>query len=81
MSDTTAQIEAAFHFRGNVTVSCKSGETVEGFLFNRELNPHPSLSKPPFVELFLLDGARRELPVAEIASVALSGEDPAATGA
>jgi hypothetical protein len=79
MSDPKQQIEDAFHYRGNVTVSCVDGESVEGFLFNRNLEPHTSLGKEPFVELYLLDGARRELSVAEIAGIELTGEDPAAS--
>ena len=73
-----SQIEAAYDFRGHVTVSFKDGAKVEGYLFNRQF-PGPALPGDGFVELFLKgSGERRKVPMASIASVALSGEDCAA---
>jgi len=72
------QIEAAFDHRGDVTVRLKDGQEVSGFLFNRDFAPHPSLRSRPFVELFLPDGGRRNLPIETIEAVTLSGQDPAA---
>lgn len=73
------QVEAGFTYRGNVTITLKSGEALEAFLFNRDLTPHASLAEPPFVEVFLAGGGeRRKLRVEEIAGVELTGSDPAA---
>ena len=73
-----SQIEAAFDYRGHVTVLLKSGEVVDGFLFNRQ---YKSARQPheDFVELALQGKSeRRRLLASEIASIALTGEDCAA---
>lgn len=70
------QIEAAYDYRGHVTVTLTGGERVEGYLFNRQLAPKGA---EPYVELYLKgSGDYRKLAVAEVASVALTGEDFAA---
>lgn len=72
--DLKAQIEAAYDYRGHVTVILKSGETVKGFLYNRQLEV-----PEPFVELFLEgSGEHRKLLVSELGSLALTGKDFAA---
>ena len=79
VTSVNQQIEEAFHFRGNVTVAVRGGDPIEGFLFNRDFQPHASLGKEgPFVELYLVDGSRKELLVSEVEGVELTGEDPAA---
>jgi transcriptional antiterminator Rof (Rho-off) len=78
MSTLEQQIEAAFDYRGNVTLTLHAGETLEGFLFNRDFAPHASLKEPPFVELFLASGERRKLRLDEVAAVELTGKDHAA---
>lgn len=71
------QIEAAFDFRGHVTVSFADGRAVEGFLFNRQLEG-PALAEP-FIELCLKgSGDNQRFPVAGLASIELTGEDTAA---
>lgn len=80
------QIDAAFDFRGDVTLALKDGTTVVGFLGNREFAPHPSLNTEPFVELYVLkDGSKASEPqrllISTIASVALTGTDHAALSA
>lgn len=78
MDDLSRQLEAAFDYRGHVTVTLKDGSTVEGFLFNRQL-ASPLLKEPPFVELYLKGSAEhRKLAISELKSIALSGEDFAA---
>ncbi|RMG16752.1 MAG: hypothetical protein D6731_05500 [Planctomycetota bacterium] len=72
------QIEAAFDYRGDVTVTLAGGEQIVGFLFNRDLRP---AREAPYVELFLPAGGRRKIEVARIESVALTGRDHAAKGA
>lgn len=43
-NELAEQIEAAFDYRGDCTVTLKSGEQVVGYLFNRELAPHPKVA-------------------------------------
>lgn len=69
-----SQIEAAYDFRGHVTVILKTGETVKGYLYNRQLD-----AAEPFVELFLEgSGEYSKLLVAQLDSIALTGKDFAA---
>jgi len=65
------QINAAFDYRGHVTLKLKQGEPVVGYLFNRELKA-PS----PYVEL-VREGDAAEISVAveTIASIELTGKD------
>lgn len=78
MTELEKQIEAAYDFRGHVTVKLKSGASVEGFLFNRQF-ANPKLPQDNFAELYLKGSAEhRMLKIAEIESVALTGEDFAA---
>jgi hypothetical protein len=71
------QVEAAFTYRGNVTINLTSGEQIEGFLFNREF-AHAKLRQPPFVELFVAgSGQQRKIKLRELASVEITGENHA----
>ena len=78
MSDLKQQIEQAFNYRGDVTISLADGSSLVGFLSNRDFAPHAKLKKEPFVEVFLPEGGRRELLISELSSVELSGVDHAA---
>jgi hypothetical protein len=72
------QIEAAFDYRGHVTVALKDGRTLEGYIYNRQL-AGPKLKEEPFIELMVKNGDERlKLRVSELSSVALTGEDCAA---
>lgn len=71
------QVESAFNFRGNVTITLCAGEVLEGFVTNREF-VNPKLAQDQFVDVCLTDGTMRRLMIAEMASVVLSGEDLAA---
>lgn len=78
VSTLEAQIEAAYHYRGNVTLTLRDGVRIDGFIFNREFH-NPKLSEDQFVEVFLAgSGARQKVPIAAIQSVTLTGEDHAA---
>ena len=71
------QIEQAYDYRGHVTLRLKSGEAVEGFLFNRQIGTRRP--EGDFVELMLKgSGEKRLFRVAELESILLSGEDCAA---
>lgn len=65
-------VELAFDYRGNVTLVLKSGEQVMGYLFNRDVtNPKPT------VQIFPENGGTRDIPYADVASIAFTGEDTA----
>lgn len=67
------QIDAAFDFRGHVTLTLNDGTAVEGFLFNRELTP---MKGEPYVELLKKDTDERvRYAATAVKSVALSGKD------
>ncbi|MBI4375458.1 MAG: hypothetical protein HY549_03315 [Elusimicrobia bacterium] len=71
------EIEAAYNFRGHVTLKLRGGQTVEGYLFNRQLGDR--FPDGGFVELFLKgSGDRRNCAVRDIEAVELTGEDCAA---
>jgi hypothetical protein len=66
-------IEQAFDYRGDVTLELTSGETVIGYVFNRDAN-----SAVPALELFPKDlPGVRKIPYADVASIAFTGEDAA----
>ena len=66
-------VELAFDYRGDVTVSLKTGESLSGYLFNRQVNGSDS-----FLELFPSDSADvRHIRYDQIASIAFTGEDTA----
>ena len=53
-----SQIDAAYDYRGHVTIRFKSGELVEGFVFNRQF-ADAKLKEEPFVEVFLKGGGEK----------------------
>jgi hypothetical protein len=66
-------IEAAFDYRGDVTLELRDGLKVEGYLFNRE-----SAGPLPSVELFEEGAAGvRVIPYASIVAIAFTGTDTA----
>lgn len=74
--DVAAQIDAAFDFRGHVTVSLTDGRKIEGYLFNRELAP---LKGEPYVEVIPKDSEERlRFPAESVSGVTLTGKDFAA---
>jgi hypothetical protein len=78
MNELETQIEKAYDFRGHVTLKLKKGEAVEGFIFNRQLGD-AKLKEPPYVEVMIKgSGDKRKIAVAELESIAMTGEDCAA---
>ena len=66
-------VELAFDYRGDVTVSLKSGESLSGYLFNRQVSGSDS-----YLEAFPSDSSdARRIRYDEIASIAFTGEDTA----
>ena len=71
-------IEAAFDYRGHVTVTLKSGERMVGYVYNRQF-AHPKLREAPFIEMFLAgSGESRKFSIDVIAAIELTGKDYAA---
>jgi hypothetical protein len=68
-------LEQAFDYRGDVTITLKSGETVVGYIFDRR--PGRSLADS-FVRILPQEGSRSEIAYAEIAALAFTGRDTAA---
>jgi hypothetical protein len=72
-AETVEAVELAFDYRGDVTVSLKSGESLSGYLFNRQVNGSDSS-----LDLFPSDSAdARHIRYDQIASIAFTGEDTA----
>ena len=66
-------VELAFDYRGDVTVSLKSGESLSGYLFNRQVNGSDS-----HLEVFPSDSSQaRPIRYDQIAAIAFTGEDTA----
>ena len=66
-------VELAFDYRGDVTVSLKSGESISGYLFNRQVNGSDS-----YLEIFPSDSTEmRRIRYDQIAAIAFTGEDTA----
>jgi hypothetical protein len=69
-------LEKAFDYRGDVTIRLKSGDAVEGYIFDRRIGP--SLAES-VVRLFPKnDPTKRTIPWSEIAGLAFTGRDTAA---
>lgn len=74
------QIEAAFDYRGHVTITLKDGKRVVGYVYNRQF-AHPKLREAPFIEIFLAgSGESRKFAIDAIHTIELTGKDYAAIG-
>ncbi len=70
-------LEKAFDYRGDVTLTLRSGERVEGYIFDRR-SKGPSLDQS-WVRLLPRDRNEKiSIPYSEIARVEFSGRDTAA---
>ncbi|HEX4046393.1 MAG TPA: hypothetical protein VH309_01085 [Elusimicrobiota bacterium] len=71
--EVAEQIEAAYDYRGHVTVTLNDGASVEGFLFNRETAP---LQGEAYIELMRKDSDERvRFAAKDVKSVAITGKD------
>jgi hypothetical protein len=78
VSDTelTEALEKAFDYRGDVTIKLKSGDSVEGYIFDRRTGATLADS---VVRLFPKnDPNKRTIPYSQIAGLAFTGRDTAA---
>jgi hypothetical protein len=74
--DLKAALEKAFDYRGDVTLTLKSGQRIEAYIFNRVTGPTLAES---YVQYFTPAAAdKRKLSYAEIARLEFSGKDRAA---
>jgi hypothetical protein len=74
VSNTIAeQIEAAYDYRGHVTLTLNDGKVIEGFLFNREASP---LKGEPYIEMIPKDTDERlRFASKDVKSIAITGKD------
>ncbi|MBI3356509.1 MAG: hypothetical protein HY038_07040 [Nitrospirae bacterium] len=72
-AETAEAVELAFDYRGDVTLELKSGESIVGYLFNRQ-----ATGAEPSIEVFPADNpAPRRIPYHMIVTIAFTGEDTA----
>jgi len=72
-SELAEAVELAFDYRGDVTVALKSGESLSGYLFNRQVSGPGS-----YIELFPSDSSQaRQIRYDQIVTIAFTGEDTA----
>ena len=71
-----AALEQAFDYRGDVTITLKTGLRIEGYIFDRRPSPQMHTS---VVRLLPRDSTERvSIPYSEIAGLAFTGRDTAA---
>ncbi|HZQ20865.1 MAG TPA: hypothetical protein VFA90_19405 [Terriglobales bacterium] len=69
-------LEKAFDYRGDITITLKSGEKIEGYIFDRRAGTSLADS---VVRLYPKSGDQKlSVPYADIAALAFSGKDTAA---
>ena len=74
--DIRVALEKAFDYRGDVTLTLKSGGKVEGYIFDRVAGPSLATS---FVRLLLkTSNERLKICYADISALAFTGRDTAA---
>jgi hypothetical protein len=74
--DVRQALEKAFEYRGDVTLTLKSGEKIEAYIFNRIAGPTLATS---FVQYFTPSATdKRKVSFADIARLEFSGKDRAA---
>lgn len=71
-SELAEAIDSAFDYRGDVTLTLASGETLVGYLFNRE-----AAGPRPVLHLFPASGGSRTILYSDVAAIAFTGEDTA----
>lgn len=74
--ETREALERAFDYRGDVTITLKTGVRIEGYIFDRR--PAPALHQA-MVRIMPKDTSERvSIPYSEIAGLVFSGRDTAA---
>jgi hypothetical protein len=75
-SELRAALEQAFDYRGDVTITLRSGESVVGYVFDRR--PGQSLAESYVRVLPQESSQKRDICYAEITALAFTGRDSAA---
>jgi hypothetical protein len=69
-------LEKAFDYRGDVTITCKDGSSIEGYIFDRRVGPSLQDS---VIRLFPKNNpAKLSIPYSDIATLNFTGRDTAA---
>lgn len=69
-------LEKAFDYRGDVTVTCKNGATIEGYLYDRRSAPTLQQS---LIRILPANGSpRQSISYSDIVALSFSGRDTAA---
>jgi hypothetical protein len=72
-AETAEAIDLAFDYRGDVTLMLRTGESVVGYIFNRQMAASDS-----YLELFLAERPdARRISYRDIVRIAFTGEDTA----
>lgn len=74
--ETRQALERAFDYRGDVTITLKTGVRIEGYIFDRR--PAPEFFRSVVRILPRETSERVSIPYSEIAGLAFSGRDTAA---
>ena len=75
-AELRAALEQAFDYRGNVTITCKDGSRVEGYIFDRR---NGATLAESVVRLIPKDSPQKiSIPYSDIAALAFTGRDTAA---
>ena len=75
-NDLCKALEKAFDYRGDVTITLRSGERIEAYVFNRHTGPNLADS---FVQYYTPSAPeKRKVSYAEIARLEFTGKDRAA---
>ncbi len=69
--------EKAFDYRGDLTITLKSGQTIEGYIFDRK-NDGPTLQECVVRVMPKGCSDKIKIPYSEIAALAFTGKDTAA---
>ena len=73
VAETTEAVELAFDYRGDVTLTLRSGESVTGYIYNRHVAVTDS-----YLEVFPANRPEAQrIPYSDITSIAFTGEDTA----
>lgn len=72
------QIDAAYDFRGHVTITLKGGQSFVGYIFNREF-ANPKASEQHYIDVIPKDSdERRRIPISLLERIDITGKDYAA---
>ena len=77
-SELKDALEKAFDYRGDVTLTLKSGEVVEGYIYDRRPGTTLENSMVRVMPSKGEDRSRRSIPYSELAAIHFSGRDTAA---